>query len=170
MSFTLAGVINKKGLGIFYTELRFCVPDLQPGFEVIADLSGCTLAFLNIVPTFKNIMNYLLSNGAGEMVGIMPADTLIYKQIQLATIFQGYKPTFVSTFTEAEERLVVMNRRTALRLVLYQQPVKYKINDEEHDALLRDISTGGCVIKAVSPMITVGEEFECSHPAFSRGN
>lgn len=166
LSFTLAGVINKKGLGNFYTELRFCVPDLQPGFEVIADLSGCTLAFLNIVPTFKNIMNYLLSNGAGEMVGIMPADTLIYKQIKLATIFQGYKPTFVSTLVEAEERLVAISRRTALRLVLYRQPVKYSINDEEHNALLHDISSSGCVIEAVSPMVTVGEELSVAIQLF----
>lgn len=109
LSFTLAGVINKKGLGNFYTELRFCVPDLQPGFEVIADLSGCTLAFLSIVPIFKNIMNYLLSNGAGEMVAI--------------------------------------SRRTALRLVLYRQPVKYRINDEEHNALFHDISNSGEIFK-----------------------
>lgn len=166
LSFTLAGIIHKKELGKLYTELRFCVPDLQPGFDIIADLSGCTLAFLNIIPTFKNIMNYLLSNGAGEMVGIMPSNALIYKQIQLATIFQGYKPSFVSTFAEAEEKLAVKNRRAALRLVLYQQPVKYRVNDEEHDALLHDISSGGCVIKTPSSTLTVGDKLSVVIPLF----
>lgn len=158
LCFTIAGVINKKGLGKFYTELRFCVPDLNPGFVVIADLSGCTLAFLEIIPTFKNIMNYLLSNDAGEMVGIMPSNSLLCTQIKLATIFQGYKPSFVSTLAEAEERLAAINKRAAIRLVLSQQSVKYRQNGEEHTALLHDISTSGCVIETPSPSLTVGEE------------
>ncbi len=166
LSLTLAGIIHKKELSKLYTELRFCVPDLQPGFEVIADLAGCSLAFLNIIPTFRNIMNYLLSNGAGEMVGIMPSDALIYKQIQLATIFQGYKPSFVSTLAEAEEKLAVINQRAALRLVLHQQAVKYRVNDEEQDALLRDISSSGCVIETDSPMFTVGEELSVAIKLF----
>jgi PilZ domain len=170
LSLTVAGIINKKGLGKLYTELRFCVPDLQPGFELIADLSGCTLAFLEIIPTFKNIMNYLLSNGAGEMVGIMPSDALLYKQIKLATIFQGYKPSFVSTFAEAEEKLATINRRTALRLVLPRQVVKYRVNNQEYDALLHDISTGGCVIEIPSPALTVGEKLSVVIPLFKREN
>ena len=170
LDFTLAGTINKKGLGELYTELRFCVPDLRPDFEVIADLSGCTLAFLNIIPTFKNIMNFLLSNNVGEMVGIMPADALIYKQIQLATVFQGYKPSFVSSFAEAEERLATINRRAGLRFVLHDQLVQYSANAQEYDALIHDISICGCVIKIDSPTVTVGEKVGLCIPLFQLEN
>lgn len=170
LGFTLAGTIHKKGLGELYTELRFCVPELRPDFEVIADLSGCTLAFLNIIPTFKNIMNFLLSNNVGEMVGIMPADALIYKQIQLATVFQGYKPSFVSSFAEAEKRLATINRRAALRFFLHDQLVQYSANAQQYDALIHDISVCGCVIKTPAPTVTVGEKVNLCIPLFQLEN
>ena len=41
--------------------MRFCVPDLQPGFDVVSDLTKCGFAFLDIIPTFKNILNYFVA-------------------------------------------------------------------------------------------------------------
>jgi hypothetical protein len=168
LNFTLCGIITKKNLSELYTEVRFCVPDLQAGFDVFSDLSGCTLAFLNIIPTFKNIMNYLLSNGAGEMVCIMTDNTIIYKQIQLATIFQGYKPSFVSTLEEAEEHLATSKRRSELRFFLHQQPVHYASSDGKKKAQLLNISINGCAITSAAPHVSVGEELSITLPLLNQ--
>jgi hypothetical protein len=50
---TIAGRLNKKDLDGLYTDIRFGVADLQPGFTVINDLTKCTLAALSGLPTFK---------------------------------------------------------------------------------------------------------------------
>ncbi len=158
LSFTLASRINRKNLGELYTEVRFCVPDLQPGFDVVSDLTKCGFAFLDIIPTFKNILNYLLSNGAGEMVCVLKKNTLIYKQIQFATIFQGYKPVFVSTLEEAEEQIITSKRRSTLRFSLYKQALRYSSGDGEQKALLNDVSMGGCSINAMNHQVSLGDE------------
>ncbi len=164
LNLTLTGIIKKKDLNELYTEIRFCVQDLQNDFDVLSDLSGCTFVFLNIIPTFKNIMNYLLSNGAGEMVCIMSSNTLVAKQIHLATVFQGYKPIFVSSPEEAEERLSISKRRSGLRFLLHQQPVQYTSNDSEKTAQLHDISISGCAINIAAPQVSLSEELSIMLP------
>ena len=94
--FTVSGKVSKKELNSFYTEVRFSVEGLKPGFSVISDFSDCQLVFLNIIPTFRNIMRYLVTNMVGEMIGIMNKNSLFYKQLQLASMFQEYTlPVFV---------------------------------------------------------------------------
>lgn len=158
LNLTLAGIVAKKNLNELYTEVRFCVPELENGFNVLSDLSGCTFAFLNIIPTFRNIMNYLLNNGAGEMVCVVSSKTLIAKQIQCATIFQGYKPSFVSNLEEAEEQLAISKRRSELRFLFNQQPVQYTTGNGEKIDQLHDISISGCAINTETPQVSVGEE------------
>lgn len=170
LNLILANRITKRNLGELYTELRFCVPDLKTGFDVVSDLSNCSFAFLDIIPTFKNILNYLLSNGSGEMVCVLKKNTLIYKQIQLATIFQGYKPAFVSTLEEAEEKLAASKKRSTLRFSLHKQTLKYSSGDGEQKALLDDVSVGGCSINAMSHEVSLGDELSLTLAFFQDEN
>ena len=66
--FTFSGMPTKEEMDRLYTDVRFNVSDLQPGFDVISDFSECKLVHLNGIKTFVKIMNYLLVNGVGEVV------------------------------------------------------------------------------------------------------
>jgi hypothetical protein len=94
---TLSCDPGKKVLEKIYTDVRFCVADLKPGFNVISDLSQCTLGHLNGIPTLRKIMSYLALNQPGEIVRITGKMSLIFKQlIRFTTRFQGYKPIYVT--------------------------------------------------------------------------
>ena len=43
---TLSCDPSKKVLDKVYTDVRFCVADLKSGFDVVTDLSQCTLGHL----------------------------------------------------------------------------------------------------------------------------
>lgn len=50
---TITGHLTKVQLERFYTDVRFGVADLKPGFDVVNDLSGCTLAALSGLPIYS---------------------------------------------------------------------------------------------------------------------
>ena len=167
LSLLLSGVVTKKKLGELYTELRFCASDLQPKFDVFTDLSECTFVFLNIIPTFRNILGYLLNNSAGEMVCVVADNTIVKKQIQLATVFQGYKPGIVSTLAEAEKYLETSRRRSEIRFLLHRQPVQYAGKNGEEIGVLRDISCNGCSVAISECAISMGEQLTIKLPFLS---
>jgi len=158
--FTVAGKITKKELGSFYTDIRFCVDELKPGFNVISDFSECQLVFLNIIPTFRKIMSFLITNRAGEMIGIMYKNSLFFKQIQLATIFQGYRPIYVSSLEEAEKKLADLTQRNGLRFNFHRKKVDYLINNVEGKGFILNISTSGCAVKQASTQPSVDAEIQ----------
>ena len=159
--FTVAGKITKKDLDSFYTDVRFCVGDLKPGFGIISDFSDCQLVFLNIIPTFRKIMSYLVTNKAGEMVGVMRKNSLFYKQIQLATIFQGYRPIYASSLEKAEEKLTNSIPRNGLRFRLHRKAVEYIVaNKAAGKGYLLNISTSGCAIKLASIQPSLDTEIQ----------
>jgi hypothetical protein len=51
----LSGKISKDEMNKLYTDVRFSVADLQPGFGVISDFTECSLAHLAGVSTFKKM-------------------------------------------------------------------------------------------------------------------
>jgi len=103
---TIAGKLNKKDLDSLYTDIRFCVADLQPGFAVINDLSECTLAALSGLPTFKRITDHLITHEVSEVVRIVDKRRIVFKQILNASAkMSGYTPVYVESFEEAEELL-----------------------------------------------------------------
>ncbi len=168
LSLLLSGVVTKKKLGELYTEIRFCAPDLQPKFDVLTDLSECSFVFLNIIPTFRNILGYLLNGSSGEMVCVVADNTIVKKQIQLATVFQGYKPGIVSTLDEAEKYLKTSKRRSEIRFLLHQQPVQYAgKNSEEKTGVLRDISCSGCSVAISECVVSMGEQLTIKLPFLS---
>lgn len=106
----LAGTIRKKELSAIYTDIRFSVADLQPGFDVITDLRACRLGYLSGVPDFKKIMQYLVGKEVGTTVRVVGKASLILKQVSRITKgIPGYKPVYVSTLEEAEKRLAEIN-------------------------------------------------------------
>lgn len=143
-----------------YTDVRFSVADLQPGFDVITDLSECTLAHLSGIPTFRKIMTFLIANGVGQVVRVMNGSSLIYKQIvNLSSRISGYKPSYVYSLEEAEEKLDAAMKRKSLRFYLSNlHPAEYIVNDAVGKGSILDISTGGCAIGSASVCPSVGEE------------
>ena len=143
---TLAKTASKKELEKIYTDVRFCVADLKPGFDVITDLSQCTLGHLSGIPIFRKIMDYLVQHRPGEVVRVVGKMSVLFKQlIMLATRFQVYKPVYVNTVEEAEERLA-NSRRNALRFHLHRQKIEYAVGGNSGSGQLVDASVLGCAV------------------------
>lgn len=103
---TIAGRLNKKDLDGLYTDIRFGVADLKPGFDVITDLSECTLAALSGFTTFNKITNHLLASDVGKVIRIIDERRIIFKQIlNSAARIKGYTPIYVKSLEEAEKEL-----------------------------------------------------------------
>ena len=149
--FHFVGVATKKAMEKLYTDVRFCVADLTPGFDAISDFSDCEVIHLDSLPAFKKIMSYLIENGLGEIVRILQANKLSHKQIlNLATRVQGYKPIYVANLEEAEENLQNTVKRRGLRFHLHDFPIKYTVNGEAWEGHILDISTSGCAVQCPS--------------------
>ncbi len=103
---TIVGRLNKKDLDGLYTDIRFCVADLQPGFDVITDLTECTLAALSGFSTFNKITDHLHANEVGRVIRIIDERRLVFKQIlNSASKLKGYTPIYVKSLEEAENKL-----------------------------------------------------------------
>jgi PilZ domain len=147
--FTIAGNLSKKDYEKLYTDVRFGVADLKPGFDVISDLRNCILGHLSGITTLQKIMNYLITSEVGEIVRVVEPDSLIFKQaVNLAAKVQGYKPVYVSSLEEAEALLAKAVKRNGLRFHLHRHEIVYKINGQEWQGRLVNISTSGCAVEA----------------------
>lgn len=150
--FTIAGSVEKADLDRLYTEVRFCVADLKPGFDVITDLTACGLGHLSSLPTFRKITHYLASKGVRDVVRIMNPGTVILHQIlNFASRAASYKSFWVSSRQEAEEFLEQSARRASLRFCLPGTEVVMQAGGKEEICPLIDISVTGCSIGTVSP-------------------
>ncbi len=89
-----------------YTDIRFCVADLQPGFDVVNDLSNSRLGHLSGIRTFMKITDFLAANQVGKVIRVLGKQSILFKQItKLSRKIEGYKPLYVSTLQDAEELL-----------------------------------------------------------------
>jgi hypothetical protein len=103
---TIAGRLNKKDLDGLYTDIRFCVADLKPGFDVITDLRSCTLAALSGFSTFNKITNHLQASDVGQVIRIIDERRVVFKQIlNSAAKIKGYTAVYVKSAEEAESKL-----------------------------------------------------------------
>lgn len=156
---TLPSKVSRNELEKVYTDIRFCVADLKPGFDVITDLSRCTLGHLNGLGTFRRIMDYLTARQPGEVIRVVGSMSLLFRQlIMFASRFQGYKPVYVTTLEEAEERLGKAIRRDGIRFHMLRKEVEYTRNLETDRGLLVDISTSGCAVQG--PVETLAAQAE----------
>lgn len=157
--FAIEGRLTKKSLDSLYTDVRFCVADLQPGFDVITDLTKCTLTSLSGLPTFIKISNYLITNEVGYVVRVVKDGNLVFKQmLNFAEKFQGYHTITVPSIEEAEKTLEISNRRDGVRLNLKLQPVSYSTETTSGTATLADISISGCAVQGASTPVSMDDE------------
>jgi len=155
---TIYGNLSKKSLDKLYTEVRFCVADLNPGFCVITDLSDCSIAALSGIPTFRKITNYLITNKVGRVVRVIDEKKVVLRQLLNFTAkIQGYKADHFHNLAEAETSLSA-ERRDGLRFVLHEQFVKFRIDNQEGTGLIYDLSTSGCAITITDELPTLGDK------------
>jgi hypothetical protein len=156
--FTFSGRAVKEEMDKLYTDVRFSVADLRSGFDVISDFSECTLINLTGISTFRKIMNYLISNGVGEIVRIMNKNSIVYKQIvNLSSRICGYSPIYVSTLEEAEEKLEKTIKRNGIRFHVINLPVEYNGNDMKGKGNISNLSISGCAIESATLPVSVNE-------------
>jgi len=149
--FTFRGWLVKKDLDSLYTDVRFCVADLKPGFHVITDLSDSTFGSLNCLATFRKIMGFLLEKKVGQVVRITRESSIIHKQIMnFSARLQGYKPIYVESMAEAERVLADHDRAAGLSFILHQTPVHFSANGVKETGYIREISTHDCTIEFFS--------------------
>jgi hypothetical protein len=143
-----SGSVSKKELDKVYTDVRFAVADLLPGFSVINDLTECNLCHINAVATYKKISNYLVRNGVKDVVRIINKESVVLRQfLNFAARFAEYIPIYVSTLEEAEEQLDKTDRRNRLRFHFAGRlHVEYFSNSARGEGYIIDISTIGCKI------------------------
>ena len=155
---TIKGRLSKKILDNLYTDIRFCVADLRPGFDVIVDLTECPLAALSGIPTFKKITNHLVANRVGKVIRIIDKDNVVFKQIlNLTSRMQGYHVDYVATLEEAEAELATSKPYEGLRFCLYQHAVEYIIDNAQGKGYIIDISTSGCAVNSATLQPSVGD-------------
>ena len=155
---TISGNVDAKTLNALYTDIRFCVADLQPGFIVINDSSACNLMYLNGLPVYKKIMDYLVANKVGEIVRVVQ-DTISHKQIlNFTDKIQCYKTMYAEQLEEAERKLAATRRRNGIRFKLNGPSIAYTINNQNHSGTLVDLSISGCAIEAEGTIPAVAQE------------
>ena len=149
--FTISGKAVKGDLDKLYTDVRFCVADLRPGFDVITDLSECTLGHLSGVTTFRKIMNYLITKEVGSVVRIIDGKSLIFKQVlNLSSRICGYKPIYVPNLKEAEAILENSIKRNGIRFNISKLPVEYIFEKMNGAGNIYNISTSGCAVESAT--------------------
>ena len=170
----IGGKAVKKDLDKLYTDVRFYVADLRSGFDVITDLSECSLGHLNGVSTFRKIMNFLISKHVGNVVRIINGNSLLFKQVlNISSRICSYKPIYVSTIQEAEENLERSIRRSSVRFQINELAVEYIANEKNGVGNIYNLSTGGCAVDSATCPVSVNEavsvKFEFKGPDMPAG-
>jgi len=108
---TLKGILSKKDLESIYTDIRFCVSDLQPGFNVISDMRECRFGHLSAIPAVEKIVDFLIYKKVGKIVRVVSKTRVLLHQLEwFAARRKDYTVHYVSTTQEAEELLGKNNK------------------------------------------------------------
>ncbi len=157
-----SGGVSRKQLDKLYTDVRFAVADLLPGFSVINDLTECTLCHISGIATYRKISKYLISNGVRDVIRIINNDSLVLKQfLNFASRFAEYIPIYVSNIKEAEEQLDKSNERNRLSFHFASLPtVNYTANNMNGEGHILNISTRGCKIFSTTFPPAIDQEID----------
>ena len=156
LNITISSTADKKEAQKIFTDIRFCVPDLKPGFDIVTDFTHCTVAYLSAISTMQQIMAYLTTHRPGNIVRVVGEMTLVFKQLlRFVTRFQSYTPIYVNTLAEAEELLVNLTKRKGLRFQISGHQVEYTIDQKEGKGHLVDISVSGCAVQGLAMPLSV---------------
>ncbi|MDR3630698.1 MAG: PilZ domain-containing protein [Desulfocapsaceae bacterium] len=168
---TIAGKAVKQNLDKLYTDVRFCVADLKTGFDVITDLSECSLGHLNGVPTYRKIMNFLITKKIGNVVRVIDENSLVFKQVMnITSRICGYKPIYVSTLEEAEKKLECLKKRNSIRFNINELPVDYVANETNGKGNIYSLSTSGCAIDSATLPVVVETEISIKFEFKTQGS
>lgn len=162
----ITGKIGSADMEKFYTDIRFGIADLKPGFSVITDLSRCSLGHLGAIPTFRKVMNYIAGKGAREVIRVIDKKKLLFRQaLNLASKMQGYMPVYVESLEEAERLLDRDIRRSQLRFKLHDTEVLVKFSETVHQTgKIIDISLTGCAFTMTGMELREGEQVSVCIP------
>lgn len=160
----ISGSVSKKALENLYTDIRFAVADLQPGFSLINDLTDCKLCHITGIGTYKKISNYLVTHGVRDVVRIINRDSLVLKQfLNFASRYSEYIPIYVHTPQEAEEQLDMSDQKSRLRFRFFNlPPVEYFSRGIRGEGRVHDIATSGCRITSATIAPEVSELLDIS--------
>ena len=163
LTITVAEKITKKSVDNLYTEIRFGVADLKPGFDVVTDLSACSLAALSSLPTFRKITNHLVSAKAGRVIRVIDETKIIKKQlINLAGRMQGYKTDIFNSLEAADEFLANSKTAVGLSFALQAQNASYVHGDQEATAVVESLSVYICDMKKATLTTEEGDRISFS--------
>lgn len=148
--FKLSGDVEQKELDRAYTDVKFLVADLSPGFDVIDDYSDCDIDPVNS-KSLKKITNYLVTNGLGEVVRIVNGNSLLHKHAEII-------PVYARSREEAERKLEQSAKRNGIRFNVNNLPITYSNNNICGKGNLVNISTGGFSAESITSRISIGDE------------
>jgi len=168
----ISGAVSKKALESLYTDIRFAVADLQPGFGLINDLTECKLCHITGVTTYKKISNFLVGNGVRDVIRIINKDSLVLKQfLNFASRYTEYIPIYVNTLQEAEDKLDNSNQKSRLIFRFSNlPPVEYFSKGIKGEGRVRDIATSGCRINSATVVPDINEQLDLALAFNAPGN
>jgi hypothetical protein len=147
------------------------VADLQPGFDVIEDMSNCCHFQLAALPALRNIMHYLVNRGAQEVIRVVDQQSTVFRQlINLSTRIRSYKPIYVKTLAEAEELLNQAQRRQGLRFNLQNTWIAIHSDTQIFNAKAVDVSASGCAILTDTEVLPLGSQVRIKLPLKSESS
>ncbi len=159
LTIILPACVTLKELESIYVEVRFGIADLQPGFDVVTDLTNCAIGHLNAIPVLWKISSYLTAHKVGRIVRVVSDMGIILKQLlAIETKFKCYKPIYVSTMEEAEQELSSPNKPGGIRFQLHDRPLNYEVHGEQSRGDIVEISTSGCSIRGQTESLKVEME------------
>jgi len=163
LTITVAEKITKQTMNSLYTEIRFGVADLKPGFDVVTDLSACSLAALSNLPTFKKITNHLVSAKVGRVVRVIDETKIIKKQlINLAARIPGYKADLFNSLEAADEFLSGSEVPQGLSFALQDQVASYVHGEQEGAAVVESLSVHSCTLQEATLQLKLGDSISLS--------
>ena len=157
LTITVAEKVDKKSIDNLYTEIRFGVADLKPGFDVITDLSACSLGALSSFPTFRKITNHLITSRVGRVVRVIDETKVIKKQLlNVSSRSQIYRVDVFNSLEAANEYLLNADENTGLHFQLNDQAVNYTCNEKEGSGLVDYLSIHECEVVSASLLLEIG--------------
>lgn len=160
---TIAGNVDAKALEKLYTDIRFGVADLKPGFEVISDISQCNLIYISGFPVYKKIIDYLISQQLGEIVRIIRNDNISFRQmINFTDKIHCYRSIYAESKDEAEQKLDHLIKRDGIRFRINTVQFSYVIGERQSQGSVVDISISGCAVTSSGVSPDFGEHIRVS--------
>lgn len=146
-------------------DIKDQVVDLQPGFDVVEDMSRCRHFQLAALPALRKIMHYLVSRGASEVIRVVDQQSTVFRQfINLSARIRSYKPIYVKTLAEAEGLLNQTQRRQGLRFNLQNTWIAVHSDTQVFNGKAVDLSASGCAILTDTNTLSLGTKVRIKLP------